>query len=330
MLTKEDVIQGLIDDLRNLPVYQPFQELSNLLNASQNPSTPTDYLIKNIGLTLKTILKDYPSDGPFMEEPSYGLSSRSSSLPSLIYINCLEKCYEELRNNKLTSMEKKQAIYHLSTIINSATINSHFKYKLWDRNLGYSAISDPEIVLAAFIRNPFQFHIICNEINQAIIHAPSQDRNNSPTDSTRFKIPSFIKRHWLALTLSTSTGLLVGITLGVFMGVVLAIPTGGLSLLATPWAIAILGGAGLVISGLIGTVGCVIADVFRKPDSGDGGMVVQNTDQFESSHNMLNDRLGPPTSEPKPKPEPALSTEINQSAQPSEDSDRNQKTSFNP
>lgn len=71
---------------------------------------------------------------------------------------------------------------------------------------------------------------------------------------------SFWYRHRLALLLSLAGGLIAGVGLGLGMGVFGAIPTGAATILATPFAVLILGVVGTIVGLAIGIIACLISD----------------------------------------------------------------------
>lgn len=89
------------------------------------------------------------------------------------------------------------------------------------------------------------------DTDDEISNKPQPIKKPEPT-----KQPSFLRKYGPVILTSTLTGMgygfLGGAALGVAGGIFGAIPSGGISLLATPVAIVILGGAGAVLGGLIG------------------------------------------------------------------------------
>lgn len=180
-------------------------------------------------------------------------------------------CLQQLDRPEVTLAQKKDALDSLKQSIESEKIRSI--QEMNDVLEAHEQVIAPHILSEQFDRNPSRFQKIYQSLvvlDQEQL-AIRRDARYLESDAQAFEadVPNqraergFFNKHWVAIGLSALAGLAIGVGLGITMGVFTAVPTGGLSLLATPWAIAILGVGGLLIGGIAGIIGCVGYDLYQ-------------------------------------------------------------------
>ncbi|VVC76930.1 hypothetical protein AQUSIP_22570 [Aquicella siphonis] len=138
-------------------------------------------------------------------------------------------------------------------------------------------------------------------------------------------VADFFGRHWKAITATTVSfaiaGGLGGAGVGLAAGVFGAIPTGGLSILATPFAIAILGGAGFVAGAVVGftfgVIGSLVMDAVTKSSPRSSSDLTIDTDEEQLSPSSTRKIFG--TTSPSPRRASENSASIDYSAHGSAD-----------
>lgn len=278
----DEVLRNKLDELKDPSFFVPDEKYINLVQ-QLNSILDSDVLDPDAIEGFKQFMK--------------GFSDRFVSFffAEITNVDFFGMCYSALESGQLTQEQKLEALQLLKQNIDNEKALSI--QEMSGILVTFGLDISPEVLNHLFDQNPAQFQktyqslVLLTHEKEAI--QTDVDYLNNLNHKAN---PGFFRKHWKAITASALTGLAIGAGLGIAMGVFAVIPTGGLSILATPLAILILGLPSLLIGGLSGLLGSLAVDWYDLYQGSKKGQYEESTnlahDANNESYHQLANQLG--------------------------------------